>query len=53
MYIGLVIPVRIAFLEDNGEYVVIDTIIDIFFLIDVVLNFFFIEENASGELMFD
>jgi hypothetical protein len=53
MYIGLITPVRIAFLEDNGEYFVIDTIIDVCFLLDIILNFFFIEDNAVGETMYE
>jgi hypothetical protein len=53
-YITIVTPYRIAFTDDGGLWwVVTDKIIDALFFLDVVFNFFTIEEDEEGKLIKD
>ena len=41
LIVGLIVPVRLAFVEqDNGSWFVFYIITDVFFLIDLILTFF-------------
>lgn len=42
-------PYRIAFIDDTSEsWMIMDSIIDFFFCVDVIVSFFSIEEDDEG-----
>ena len=55
MYATLITPYRIAFIErDTLGWIIVDAVVDLFFLIDLVLNlFFFAYYDLDEELIFD
>jgi hypothetical protein len=51
-YITIITPYRIAFMDDSGVWwVVTDNVIDAIFIIDVIINFFTVEEDLDGVLI--
>jgi hypothetical protein len=52
LYTAIVVPVRIPFEEDTAvSFLVIDTLIDIFFMLDMMMNFNLAYENEESELI--
>ena len=53
---AIVLPIRLAFTnEDNISHTMLmfDLFTDCCFVIDIVLNFFFVEEDVNGEMIID
>ena len=53
---AIVLPIRLAFTnEDNisRTMLMFDLFTDCCFVIDIVLNFFFVEEDVNGEMIID
>ena len=54
MYACIVTPYRTAFSEEDPiGWIVVDSIIDILFLIDLILNFFYAYYDENEELVID
>ena len=54
IYATTVTPYRVAFVDqDSIVWIIIDSIVDFFFLCDLVLNFFFAYYDEDEELVFD
>lgn len=56
VYTAIVLPIRLAFMDETtiGPLMyTFDIFTDIVFLIDIVLNFFFVEEDINGEIILD
>ena len=56
IYTAIVLPIRLAFIDETeiGIFMqVIDFFTDIVFFIDIILNFFFVEEDVNGEMILD
>ena len=54
IYTGIFVPYKLAFiLEEIQALVIFDTIIDVFFFVDIFINFFSATENKSGKLITD
>ena len=54
IYTAILLPIRLAFLEEtgtSGALFFIDMFTDIVFVIDIFLNFFFVEEDVNGEMI--
>ena len=52
LYTASVFPVRLSFLDDNAEWLVVDLIIDSLFMFDIFINFFSAYENNEGRIVF-
>lgn len=53
---AIFLPIRLAFMvEDNvsESYLMFDLFTDLVFVVDIVLNFFFVEEDINGEMIID
>ena len=56
MHTAIVLPIRLAFLDESniGSFMQsMDFFTDTVFIIDIVLNFFFVEEDVNGEMIMD
>ena len=56
VYTAIVLPIRLAFLDENkigGFMEAFDFFTDTVFIIDIFLNFFFVEEDVNGEMIMD
>ena len=54
VFIAVIVPYRISFENETSlEWIMIDTIIDGIFLIDITLNFLTAYEDESGVLIVD
>ena len=52
MYTAIALPIWIPFEDSTSiEFLVIDTIIDVFFMCDILINFNTAYENEDGELV--
>ena len=55
-YTAWVLPIRLAFMDETKIGNVMhffDIFTDLVFLVDIVLNFFFVEEDVNGEMILD
>ena len=56
IYTAIVLPIRLAFMDESNIgplMFAFDIFTDIVFLVDIVLNFFFVEEDINGEMILD
>ena len=54
IYTAIFVPVKIAFVNDTAQsLVVLDTIVDVLFFIDIIVNFLSATETKSGKLITD
>ena len=56
VYTAIMLPIRLAFISESKislSLIIIDVFTDVVFIIDILLNFFFVEEDANGELITD
>lgn len=56
VYTAASLPIRLAFMEEAeiGQAIhLFDIFTDLIFIIDIVLNFFFVEEDVNGEMIMD
>jgi len=56
VYTAILLPIRLAFMDESniGPFVYyFDLFMDVAFIIDIVLNFFFVEEDTAGEMIID
>jgi potassium channel len=51
LYTAIYMPFRIAFIDDETDaLIIIDWIIDCFFFMDIIINFFSAYEEADGHM---
>ena len=56
IYTAIILPIRLAFMDENNigsGMITFDIFTDICFLIDIALQFFFVEEDEDGDLILD
>ena len=56
IYTAIILPIRLAFMDENNisrSMMTFDIFTDICFLIDIALQFFFVEEDEDGDLILD
>ena len=56
VYTAMFWPIRLAFMEESNQsdgLLAFDLITDALFIIDIILNFFFVEEDVNGEMIID
>lgn len=55
-YTAILFPIRLAFMDENDigkAMFVFDLATDLVFIVDIILNFFFVEEDVNGEMILD
>ena len=55
-YTAIVLPIRLAFVDEknmSSSMFFFDFFTDMVFIIDIFLNFFFVEEDVNGEIITD
>lgn len=56
VYTAILLPIRLAFMDESNMSKFVyyfDLFMDVAFIIDIVLNFFFVEEDTAGEMIID
>ena len=56
IYTAIVLPIRLAFMDESTigtTMMLFDIFTDLIFIIDIILNFFFVEEDVDGEVILD
>ena len=56
VYTAIVLPIRLAFMDEANigqAMYMFDFFTDFVFLVDIILNFFFVEEDINGEVIID
>lgn len=54
VYTAIFVPFKIAFiLDDGGDFVALDTTVDVLFAIDIIVNFLSAVEGKNGKLVTD
>ena len=56
IYMAISLPIRLAFVDESRmseNFSDIDIMSDVVFVVDIILNFFFVEEDVNGELITD
>lgn len=56
VYTAILLPIRLAFMDENNisqSMFIFDIFTDIAFLVDIALQFFFVEEDEDGLMIFD
>ena len=56
VYTAIALPIRLAFMNEmsaEGALFVFDFVTDTVFIMDIILNFFFVEEDLNGEVIID
>ena len=56
LYTAILLPIRLAFMDESkigDEMFAFDLFTDTVFIFDIILNFFFVEEDVNGEMIID
>ena len=56
IYTAVLLPIRLAFMDENNiskPMYVFDLFTDIVFILDIIINFFFVDEDVNGEMITD
>ena len=56
IYTAIILPIRLAFMDENNisqSMMTFDIFTDVCFIIDIALQFFFVEEDEDGDLILD
>jgi hypothetical protein len=56
VYTAILLPIRLAFMDErklSAFMYSFDLFMDVAFIIDIAINFFFVEEDSAGEIIID
>ena len=56
VYTAIMLPLRLAFMDETNigqAMLAFDLFTDVIFLVDIVLNFFFVDEDEYGEIIIE